>query len=48
MKLYVPATTGVPLIEPVFEFRTRPRGKLPLLTEKTYGAIPPVTELTAL
>src|ERR1700735_3542842 len=38
----VPEAVGVPLIAPVLVFSVRPLGRVPV-TEKVYGAIPPLT-----
>ena len=42
MKLYVPATVGVPLRTPVPEFKLSPVGKEPAVTENVIGGVPPV------
>lgn len=47
-KEYVPAAVGVPETEPVIAFNVRPAGMVPDLTLKRYGALPPLTLITAL
>jgi len=37
-----PVVVGVPLIFPLEAPRDRPAGKLPPITEKLYGEVPPV------
>jgi hypothetical protein len=44
VKLYVPATVGVPLIAPVVLFRLRPDGRDPDVTPHVYGVLPPDAE----
>ena len=39
----LPVAAGVPDSTPVEAFRVRPGGRLPALTDHTYGAVPPVT-----
>jgi hypothetical protein len=41
VKLYVPATSGVPEITPVEAFSDRPGGNDPPLTDHEYGGTPP-------
>ena len=42
VKLYVPATVGVPDVMPVDGFNVTPDGSAPLLTENVIGAVAPV------
>src|SRR3972149_3381053 len=44
VKLYVPATVGVPLIAPVVLFRPRPDGREPDVNPHVYGVLPPDAE----
>src|SRR3972149_6553749 len=41
VKLYVPASVGVPLITPVVLLRLRPDGREPDVTTHVYGVLPP-------
>lgn len=42
LKVDVPAVVGVPLMMPAV-LRDKPAGKLPLLSDQLYGAVPPLT-----
>ena len=42
VKLAVPLAVGVPLICPVEAVNVSPGGKLPLVIDQEYGAVPPV------
>ena len=42
VKLLVPVAVGVPEICPVAEARLSPAGKLPAVTDQTYGVVPPL------
>src|ERR1035438_9483002 len=42
VKLKLPAVVGVPLICPVAEFRATPAGRVPAVTLKVKGNVPPV------
>ena len=40
VKLYVPAVTGVPDINPVFTFKPKPAGRLPTVIAHVIGSVP--------
>ena len=44
VKLDVPAVVGVPEINPVFWFRVKPDGKLPLDIAQVIGGVPVATK----
>jgi hypothetical protein len=40
VKLNVPAVVGVPVIAPVFTFKPKPAGRLPLVIDHVIGVVP--------
>lgn len=42
VKQTVPFVVGLPEIKPVEPFKVKPAGRLPELTDQTYGVFPPV------
>jgi hypothetical protein len=47
VKLKVPLAVGVPEIWPVLVESVRPAGRLPVLIDQAYGAVPPVASREA-